>query len=510
MNACRNLFSILFSISLFLNGCAQKPEEPNTLRLRLKQDLTTLDPAFIVDVDGGKVAAKLFNGLVKYDNELTIVGDLAEKWEISKNGQRYRFFLKPNILFSNGRRLTSKDVQFSFQRIQDKQTLSPRKWTFDAIDYIETPNKEIVEIMLKKPFSPFLSLLTLPSAYILPKEELLKAPQEFRRNPIGTGPYTLKEWKTSTQIALKKNPLYFEGAPHLNQIIYKIIPEDFVTVGEFERKLLDAIEIPRADFQHYTEDKELKPYILDQTGLNTYYLGFNCQKAPFSSKKLRQAINFAINKTLIAKKVLEGRCQIATGPVPPPLNQNRKALTEHYVYSPKKAEQLIEEAKIKLPLKINFFINQDKEVFSIASLIKEDLKKVGIEANLILRDWSAFKEAINKGEADCFFLSWWADYPDIENFLFPTFHSQNFGGGGNRAFYHNPKVDLLLEQAQKTSLTHKREALYQQAQNQIIEDAPWAFLWHRKTYFVRQPYLQNFQLFPVYTMEKATEIVLEN
>ncbi len=503
----KKLFTFIFI--LILTGCAQTPEEPNTLRLRLKHDLTTLDPAYIVDLDGGRVAAKLFNGLVKYDKNLDIIGDLAEKWEVSKNGVRYRFFLKPDIKFSNGQPLTSKDVAFSFNRIRNIETLSPRKWIFDSVNTIETPNKTTLVILLKKPFSPFLSLLTLPSAYIVPKKSFDQKENGFKHNPIGTGPYQLKEWQTSTQIVLEKNRHYFDTSSKLSQIKYKIIPEDFVTVGEFERNLLDTIEIPRADFKHYTTAANLKPYIIDQTGLNTYYFGFNCRKKPFSNKRVRQAINYAINKKEIAEKVLEGRCEIATGPVPPPLNTAQKQLDELYTYNPEKAKQLLKEANQSLPLKIEFYINQDKEVFSIATLIKEDLQKVGIEANLILRDWSAFKEAINKGDSDCFFLSWWADYPDIENFLYPTFHSKNFGGGGNRSFYKNRKVDQLLEEAQKTTEPQKRMALYQQAQEQIRKDAPWVFLWHRKTYFVRQPHVQNFQLYPVYTMEKGTQIALE-
>ncbi len=499
-------FILLF---FFVSACAKPPQESNTLHLRLKQDISTLDPAFIVDLDGGKVAAKLFNGLVKYDQNLNIVGDLAISWKISKQGKLYTFHLKPNVTFSNGRQVTAEDVQYSFERIQNPSTLSPRKWTLDQVQSITTDGDRTVQIELKEPFSPFLSLLTLPSAYIIPKEEVERATPSFRRSPVGTGPFVLKEWKTSTQITLAKNPNYFDTPAQLSQIIYKIIPEDFVTVGEFERKLLDAIEIPRADFEHYTHSARFTGTILDQTGLNTYYLGFNCARPPFDSKLLRQAVNHAVNKQALAQKVMEGRCQIATAPVPPPLNPEQKQIEERYRYNPEKAKQLLEEAKLPSPLKINFFINQDKEVFSIATLIQEDLKKIGIEVNLVLRDWSAFKEAVNKGDADCFFLSWWADYPDIENFLFPTFHSKNFGAGGNRTFYKNPKVDALLNKGQKIIDPAERSALYAQAQNQILDDAPWVPLWHRKTFFVHHPHVRNLSLPPVYTMEKATDIAVD-
>jgi len=206
---------------------------------------------------------------------------------------------------------------------------------------------------------------------------------------------------------------------------------------------------------------------------------------------------------------MESRCELAKGPVPPPLTSNQNEAKETYSYQPEKAKSLLRQAGLTLPLKAKLYLNQDKEGLSIVTFIKEDLAKVGIDLTLVTRDWSAFKEAINKGDADCFFLSWWADYPDIENFLFPTFHSKNFGAGGNRSFYKNQFVDQELERAQQTPAREERLAIYQQVQNRIVEEAPWVFLWHRKDFFVHQPWIKDFKLHPIYTMEKGTEIVLD-
>jgi len=199
---------LLLSFALFFAGCA-KPDDPVALRLRLKQDLTTLDPAFIVDVPGGRVAAKLFNGLIRYDENLKLTGDLAHKWESSKDGLTYRFTLRPNITFSNGRSVMAEDVRYSLERIRSIETLSPRQWTLDKVDSIQTEGDSVVKIKLKEPYSPFLSLLTLPSAYIVPKEAVERTDRSFARAPVGTGPFQLKEWRASTKNYLgTKSPLF--------------------------------------------------------------------------------------------------------------------------------------------------------------------------------------------------------------------------------------------------------------------------------------------------------------
>lgn len=501
---------VFFTFVICLLGCGKDGADPNALHLRLKNDITTLDPAFIVDVQGGKVAAKIFNGLVRYDNGMSLTGDLAESWKISRDGRTYTFKIRPGVRFSNGEALTPEDIVFSFERILSSETLSPRKWTFDKVKNIKTTGGNKVILTLKEPFAPFLSLLTLPSAYIVRKKAVLETGSDFGREPVGTGPFQLQEWKPSTELVLTENPYYFEGAPEIKKISYRIIPEDFVAVGEFERGRLDVLEIPRADFKHYMNNPKWSQYIVNQTGLNTYYLGFNCSRPPFNSKRIRQAVNYAIQKEVLARKVMESRCQIATGPVPPVLNNAETPQETGYSYNINKAKELLKQSGISLPLRARLYLNQDKEVFSIATFIKEDLSQIGIELDLIPRDWSAFKEAVNKGDADCFFLSWWADYPDPENFLFPTFHSGNFGGGGNRTFFKQAQVDQWIEEAQKTADGEKRNTLYSQIQNKIIEEAPWVFLWHKKDFFIHQPRVENFRLYPVYTMEKGTGIVLKN
>src|SRR4030042_986684 len=178
-----------------------------------------------------------------------------------------------------------------------------------------------------------------------------------------------------------------------------------------------------------------------------------------------------------------------------------------YEYNPEKAKDLIKKEMLD-GITVNFYITADQEVKDMAEVIQSYIMAIGIEVRIKQLEWSAYKEAINKGEADMFYISWWADYPDPENFLFPLFHSSNFGPGGNRTRYKNPAVDSLIEKGKYTMDEKKRNLLYEKAEEMIVADAPWVFLWHRTDFTVRQPWVKNYIIYPIYSMDKGTEISL--
>jgi peptide/nickel transport system substrate-binding protein/oligopeptide transport system substrate-binding protein len=155
---------------------------------------------------------------------------------------------------------------------------------------------------------------------------------------------------------------------------------------------------------------------------------------------------------------------------------------------------------------VNFYITADQEIIDIAEVIQFYIRDIGINVRIKQLEWSAYKEAINRGEPDMFYLGWWADYPDPENFLFPLFHSSNHGPAGNRTRYTNPVVDSLIEEGQRTSEDKKRELLYKKAEGIIVSEAPWVFLWHRTDFTIRQPWVKNHKTYPIYSMDKGTEI----
>jgi peptide/nickel transport system substrate-binding protein/oligopeptide transport system substrate-binding protein len=196
---------------------------------------------------------------------------------------------------------------------------------------------------------------------------------------------------------------------------------------------------------------------------------------------------------------------LAKGPVPDVIRTWESKL--QYEYNPAKAGEFIKREGLEEHA-INFYVTADQEVVDIAEVIQSYLNAVGMRVTIKQLEWSAYKEALNRAEPHMFYLSWWADYPDPENFLFPLFHSSNFGAGGNRTWYRNAGVDSLIEKAQYTLDRRERDFLYQKVEELIIADAPWVFLWHRTDFTIRQPWVENYRIYPIYSMDKGTEISL--
>ncbi len=519
-------FLLVLLLLMSAPGCPRSDDGrlPGYLYLRLSNNPTTLDPALITDVQGGSIAAKLFNGLVRFNENLDIVPDIARSWKLSDDHLTYTFRLRYGVTFSNGRKVTAQDVKYSFERVLTPRTKAPLTWILDKIEGandvlagkaadvsgIRVKNDHTLIIKLEKPFGPFLSLLAMSSAYVVPREEVQRLGQDFGMHPVGSGPYRLSEWKHGQHLILAAREDYFEGRPKLNGIYYRVIPEDLTAVLEFETGRLDVLLIPSSEYRRYTTDPTWRDLVYGKPGLNTYYLGLNCTRPPFNDIRVRQAVNYAIDRQHILNTVFEKRGVLAAGPIPPGLWKNSMLplAAKGYNYDLQKAKALIREAGAA-GTTVKFYITNDAEVLDIIEVIQRYLDKVGFKVEITQLDWSALKHAVNEGEPDAFWLSWWADYPDPENFLFPLFHSASVGSGGNRTRCLDAELDRLIETAQRTMNEQQRYRLYRQAENRIIQNAPWVFMWHRADYFVVQPWVKDFKIYPLYSIDKRVDVTLK-
>jgi len=515
---------ILFVLLIAIVGCSAQARLPGYLYLRLSSDPTTLDPAYIVDVSGGGVAAKLYGGLMRFDEEANILPDMASSFEISPDGRTYTFHLRPGIKFSNGRAVTARDFKYSFERVLSPVTKSPRTWLFDRIagsdefmagkasevSGIKTPDDLTVLIELRKPFGPFLGLLAMPGGYVVPREEVERWGDGFSDHPSGTGPYTLEKWEHAVRILLKANPAYYDDRPKLAGICYRVIPEDLTCVAEFERGYLDAISVPAPEFARYTKDPKWKDKVLSRTGMNIYYLGMNCSRPPFDNVLVRRAVSMAVDRRRILDTVYEKRGVLAYGPAPLPLLPLPPCCLDAYPYNydPQEARKLLAQAGYKDGLSVKIYIGADQEVLDVVEVVQDYLAHAGIKADIVQLEWSAYKEAVNKGDADLFWLSWQADYPDPENFLYPVFFSGNFGSAGNRARFADAEFDDIILKAQSEPDISKRRALYRTAEHRVVEMAPWVFFWHKEDFVVRQAWVKGFRLYPINNADRGLGVEL--
>jgi oligopeptide transport system substrate-binding protein len=510
---------ILFFIPL---GCGKNnpPSDSELPRIffRLTENPVTLDPAQVVDVTGGELCAKMFSGLVRYDENLKIVPDLAQTFKISDDGKAYTFQLREDLRFSDGTPLTASDVLFSWKRLLSPLTLSPRNWVLNMIQGapsfikgeskdlpgLKTPDKRTIEIRLEKPFAPFLSLLTMPAAAVLPSGYYQSRENDSAHAPRGSGPYLFDQWETDVQILLKPNPFYWVKSKR-PVLIYKIVPEEASALAMLSAGELDIIKLPR---QQSKEWKRQFPsfHFSSVEELNTYYIGFDLRK-PWLDLPFRKAVAAAVNSKELIDSVMGGQAVPATSPVPSLLMKGIPPFSG-IPYSEENARLLLSQSQARNK-KLVFLNPSVKETVSIASIIQDKLKRLGLSIEMKVYDWSSFKDALSRGEGDLFVLSWWADYADPENFLFPTFYSGNKGPSGNRVYYENKKTDSLLLELQNQIDPVQRTQVLSSIVNQVREDLPWVPLWHRVSVYAIAPRVRHFTPFPLYSMDKGLDLSVD-
>ena len=516
--ACLSAFWLMLLVS-----CTNvtSPRIPNFLYVRLKASPTTVDPALIVDVYGAQIAAKLYNGLVCFNADLAPAPDIAQSWSVSSDGLVYLFRLRKGVRFFNGREVTARDFRYSFERVLNPKTRSPRTWVLSRIHGagsfmagksatvagIEVIDPYVLKIELEKPFAPFIKLLGLTTAYVVPQEEVERWGADFSFHGTGTGPYILERWEHNQFLQLTANDRYFAGAPRIGGLIYRIVPEDFTALTEFENGNIDVmLEIPPAAFKQYAEDPQWKSSVIVAPGLNIYYLGLNCQAVPFNNPLIRRALNYAIDREAIVARLLDGRGRVASGPLPPLLRTG--PAPEGYSYDPARARALLKQAGYGTGLSMTIYQNADEETLDITQALQSNLKDAGIDARIVQLEWSSFKNAVARGEAQAFWLSWWADYPDAENFLFPLFYSGNWGIGGNRSRFKDSRIDELLVRAVSVMDDKQARALYREIEQLVVQEAPWVFGWHKANCSIYQPWVKNYTVVPLAVMEKWTGITI--
>lgn len=512
------LWVVFFSLfMLWAAGCAsrqvEKPAVPveavrtprygGIYNYPLQGDPLTLDPARVNDTVSHAVAGHIFDGLVRFDENLAVVPAIAERWEESPDGRVWAFQLRRGVKFHNGREVKAADFKYSLERVVAPKTGSEKMGMFGVIrgarafsrgkagevSGIKVLGDYALRIELEQPFSAFLSVLAMPNAAVIPREEVEGREGKFSVSPVGTGPFKFVEWEPRRRVVLTANNAYYAGQPYLDGIVFKIIPDVERMFIEFEMGGLDETEVPVTDLLRIREDERYRDCLITRPVLATFYIAFNTQKRPFAERKFRVAISHAVDKKEFMAEDAEGERVVAVGVLPPGMPgytgdfprydwdiEKAKTLLADLGWRDADGDGIIE--KDGRPCRIDYWFSAGAGQRAMGSLIRSSLRRVGIEVALKQLQWGDFIDAVNCGDAPMFSLGWVADYPDPDNFLYVLFHSENKGPGGNGAFYSNPAVDSLLSEARICTEEEKRLELYRKAEGIIVEDAPWIFLYH--------------------------------
>ena len=505
----KSLTIILFACCLLSCYNSEKRSQ-NVFHYNEQTGIASLDPAFAKNQSVMWAVHQLYNTLVEVDSELNIIPSLAKRWEISADKKTYIFYLRNDVLFHNdncfpngkGRRMTAKDVEYSFKRIVDKNTASPGSWIFnkkiDSIDGFKAIDDTTFQLKLTRPYQPILGILSMQYCSVVPHEAVEKYGIDFRRHAVGTGPFQFVAWEEGQALVMKKNPNYFETdesgkrLPYLDGIKISFYDSKATEFLLFRQKKLDFINDIDASFKDEvltkkgTLRKEWRDKIQLQTHpyLNIEYFGVLVDPAnalvknsPLASKQIRQAINYGFDRQ---KMVLYLRNSLGiaaqSGFVPAGLPSFDSTKVKGYTYNPDLARKLIREAGFNsqnLPvIKL-----QTIPIYSeIASYVARQLEEIGFKIQVDVVQKSLLLELTSNSKTPFFRGSWIADYPDAENYL-SVFYSKN-PAPPNYTRYKSPQFDALFEKAIAETNDSIRYQLYRQADQVMIDDAPVIPLWY--------------------------------
>ncbi|MCK5743315.1 MAG: ABC transporter substrate-binding protein [Caldisericia bacterium] len=470
--------------------------EPETVmggvfRFPLAQPVPTIDPAQLTDTTSHEVGKQIFEGLVTYDIDLNIIPSLAKSWDISEDGTVYTFHLR-EVNFNDGTSFTADDVKWSFERVLDPGTKSPRKWILEDIsgakDYtdgiesevngIEIIDENTIMITINEISPVFIHKLTYSSAWIVNRDSVEdNGDLWYEENPVGTGPFILSEWMRNQKLVLLPNPDYWGDKAKIDRLEYYVHTEDTIRQQEYEAGNIDYNVIADADFDRIKNDEILFADLQKIEQLGIQYIGFRTNVAPFDNMKFRQAFCYAVDRNRIIDEIYNNRFKLATGIIPSAM-PNFPSETDAYPYDPVMAKNLLEEAVaegLEVPDTITFAYNKGTATHkNVAEFIQNQIQNnLGIELILEEYEWATYLEKIDNGEFPVFRLGWLADYPDPDNFLWVLLDSANAGRNGGASFYSNPDFDALVREAKTLTDNAARMGLYVKAEKIAMDEAVW-------------------------------------
>jgi peptide/nickel transport system substrate-binding protein len=531
MNKLIGRLCILLLLSLAFTACnkADTTQHQTVFNINLDEGLTSLDPAFCRNHNTIWMDNQIYNGLVQINDSLKTSPCIAKSWEISTDGKIYTFHLRNDVNFQDeahfkngiGRKVVASDFVYSFSRLIDPKVASSGSWIFsDKVvgkQAFEAVNDSTFRITLKQPFAPFISMLTAQYCSVVPHEVVEFYGKDFRSHPVGTGPFKFKYWKEGEVMVLLKNEKYWEkdstghALPYLDAMRATFIDDKQTSFMEFIKKNLDFFNDIDGSYRddiltksgHITTKYKGK-FVL-QTGpyLNTMYVGMLVdtslaivKNSPLRMLKIRQAINYAIDKQKLIKYL---RNSLGTpgyqGFVPAGMPGFSEADVKGYSYNPTKSRQLLAEAGYpdgkNMPI---ITLTTTVAYHNLIEYVQSELERAGIKTKIEVTQGASLREMVAKNGINFFYGSWIADYPDGENYLSLFYSKNKIPFGPNYTGFSNAEFDKLFEQAYHVKSDDERYTLYRKMDNIVMNNAPVVVLYYDKRVNLYQNNISGYSL----------------
>jgi len=508
MTHCRStVWTITLAVACLVSvlaGVASAPAQEKVLRVRIGADMTGLDPAKLFNIENQTISNHIYNGLVRYEYEKSggIVPDLAEKWDLSPDGKTYTFHLRKGVKWHKGHgELSADDVKFSYERVLDPATASRYKGEFKLVETIEAVDPHTVRIRLKSKYPGFLNKVAgYNQGFVVSRKAMEKLGDQYATNPIGTGPFVFDSWSPKNQVILVANKEYFQGAPKLDRIVFRLIQEE--TTAEI------ALQRGEIDVFYALQNAEVIGRLAKVPGItvhrrtanHTINMVLNATYEPLGKPLVRRAIAHAVNLKAMRDVFFQGLKGQPNWVLTSSFEESAKDLTE-WPYDPEKAKALLREAGYPSGFKLTVTSLTLQPYDKIAVLLADDLRKAGLDTSVQILERAAYLAARGAGTPHVVITAVTGP-ADPDQPLWNLLHSSSFPPGLNTARYKG--IDELLEAAQIELDRTKRLALYRQIQQKLREDVPVVPLYNDMLFAASRAGVKNFAPDPQFTMNAYT------
>src|SRR6267378_3290737 len=493
-------------VAVLLVSVAVAAPPKDAMVIGLLAEPVTMDPPQITDLNSTRVIKRMFEGLTAQElGTYKIIPGLAQSWDISKDGLTYTFHLRPNVKFHDGTPLTAEAVKFCFDRQMNEQgpfyatgTYPYVKGFLGNVAGVEVVNPATVQIRLKAPLTPFLQYLAHHSLYVYSPEALKKWGKDVVKHPVGTGPFRLETWEPGVKVVLARNEQYWGGAPKIRQAIYVPIVEAQARLVALKTGDIDlTMDVPPDSLDELRRDPNL--VVAASNSSAVWYVTLNTRHPILKDRRVRQALNHAVNKEAIIRDILRDTAIVSRGPISPVYGPYYEENTARYPHDLEKARALLKDAGYAGGFELGFLVPESgsgmQSPVEMATVIQANLAQIGVRAKIQTMEWGAYLRKYLE-QPDMAEMSWNPSIGDPDHMMYMLLSSDRFPPAFNAGFYQNPRVDELLRKGRTTIDDKERIPLYREAQRLVMEDAPWIFVDHGKQVIVYRKRVQGFKLHP--------------
>lgn len=485
----RRLLTVLATIALTgvlgisaLAAPAVTPTRGGALIIASGTDAVVLDSPIAVDAPSFAILEHMVEGLFELTPEGKIQPTLVASHTVSPDGLTRTLRLRPGVRFHDGTPFDAEAAKFNLDRMLDPATRAPFRFLIDRITSVTVVDPMTIRLVTNVPFAPLLAHLTHSAVGMQSPTAIRRLGADYARQPVGTGSFRFKEWIRGDRVVVTRNDDYWGEKAFVDEVQFRVLPDDGARLAALEAGSVHvAVRVPPREIDRLKGHRDLG--VLVSESLRTIFVGFNVTRPPFNDRRLRQALNYAVNKRAIVSSVLNGTARVSDAPIPPNVEGYSKTMT--YDWDLDRAEALLREAGFSRarPLRAVFHHPSGRYIrdAEIAAGIQGLVRRVGIELEMRTMEWGAYLSFTSRpqpeNETQMYMIGWGTVTGDADYGLYALFHSSQWAPvSNNRGFYKNERVDALLDLGRRTVDQGERDKIYAEAMRIIMDDAPWLFL----------------------------------